>query len=61
MINRNETAAFPLTQDQPPSEDKNKKGEATVKKFKKIMVHLVLLTLLMLALSVVCSASAVWT
>jgi hypothetical protein len=60
MIDRNHSTVSPI-QDQPPSEAKSKKGEATVKKFKKITVHLVLLTLLMLALSAVCSASAVWT
>ena len=61
MIDRNQPTAFPITQDQPPSEAKNKKGEATVKTIKKIMVSVVLFTLLMLMLSAVCNASAVWT
>ena len=59
MIERNQPAFSPI--EQPPSQARNKKGEATVKKFRKIMVNLVLFTLLMLCLSAVCSASAVWT
>jgi hypothetical protein len=61
MIDRNQPVASPLIQDLSPSEATNKKGEATVRTIKKIMVSMVLLTLLMLMLSAVCSASAVWT
>ncbi|HWX54042.1 MAG TPA: hypothetical protein VN176_05565 [Verrucomicrobiae bacterium] len=57
----NHAPAFPVMQeDQSPSKA-NQKGEAAVKKTAKIVLNLVLLTLLVLLLSAVCSASAVWT
>jgi hypothetical protein len=61
MIDRNHSTVLSVTQDQSPSEANNRKGEATVKTLKKIMVRLGLITVVILVLSAVCSASAVWT
>jgi hypothetical protein len=61
MMDRNQPAMLSVTQDQSPAEANNRKGEATVKTLKKILVRLGLITVVILVLSAVCSASAVWT
>ena len=61
MIQHNQQIALSITQDQSPAEANNRKGEATVKTLKKIVVRLGLITVVILILSAVCSASAVWT
>jgi hypothetical protein len=51
---------FPGTQQQQSALKASEKGK-TVKKATKILLHLMAVTLLILLLSAVCSASAVWT